>query len=205
MGGATSDPTMQSVLPLVHVFAGAHFVSCQKPTWEANHQLWCGKDCSPAVIGLASLRTPAKGGISAQIFPPWSTNDQNRTGSFCLRCQHYAEVNTHGKPVSPAWILPTWKQVFSAGAAVVGVHDQLLFLHLWACVLFTTSLKFKGGAFGKNADPEWREQQVRADAKRATALGVGADSANRCKWLLISWGGKPPLWCHKSKFTMEEE
>lgn len=173
MGGATTDPTMPSVLLLVHVFAGAHFVSRQKPTRKGNHQQWCGKDCSPTVIGLASLRTPAKGRISAQIFSPLSTNDQNRTGSFCLRRQHYAEVNTHGKPVSPAWILPTWRQVFSAAAAVVGVRDQLLFLHLWACVLFTTFLKFKGGASGKNADPGGREQQVKAYAQWDAALGVG--------------------------------
>lgn len=130
MGGATADPTTQSVLILTHVFARAHFVSGQEPTREGNHQQWRGRDCSPTVTSLASLRTPAKGGISARIFSPLSTSDQNRTGSFCLRRQHYAEVNTHAKPVCPAWVLPTERQVFSAGAAVVGVRAQLLFLHL---------------------------------------------------------------------------
>lgn len=41
------------------------------------------------------------------------------------------------------------------------------------CVLFSTFLKFKAGASGKNADPGGREQWVKVDAKRDAALGVG--------------------------------
>ena len=206
MGGATADPTMQSVLILTHVFARAHFVSGQKPTGEGNHQQWCGRDCSPAATSLASLRTPAKGGISARIFSPLSTNDQNRTGSFCLRRQHYAEVNMHGKPVSPDWILPT-EAVFLSGCFCGGcTSSAVVSAFVSVCTLQYVS-EIQSGGLWQKCWPRRKRTMGQSGCQTGCSFGggVGADSANRCKWLLISWGRKPLLWCHKSKFTTEEE
>ena len=44
------------------------------------------------------------------------------------------------------------------------------------CVLFSTFLKCKAGASGKNADPGGREQWVKVDAKWDAALGGGGQT-----------------------------
>lgn len=63
------------------------------------------------------------------------------------------------------------------------------------CVLFTTFLKFKAGASGKNADPGGREQWVKVDAKRDAALGVGVGGrlSKQVQVIVNFLGGKPLL------------